>query len=181
MPKAVTVAMADSRKTNQLDIDLNVISDIGTRSALSSIMDFVNRLTSQGISTSGPVEAREYALTGNEFGFDRNGNLSAKSLSIDGQGQFKVMVKQGTIGKDATITFTVPGNVIGAVGYFNCKDTASAGGGTNCWRVMGRVSTTGEVFFSTSSEVESNQVRIISLDANHAVAYNLIIFHVGLS
>lgn len=144
-----------TRKSNQIDLQVNNVQDLVVKEALVQIADFINTMVGVGIVTDGSVKAIK--------GFNA------------GDKTFKAMLFSGTLGNVGSTDpanqrlLVVPGKIIGATGHAQFN-------GTSEWRVMNRGSTTTSVYFK-NGDGAIDRVMITNSDATNDNVYRVIIFY----
>jgi hypothetical protein len=161
-----------THKTNQLDINLSQVKDLAVREALNSIVNFVGGLA-KAVRTGGEVKGTTVSNALGSAGFDKDGNLFAKTLEIGSGGAFKVAIFTGELSASGgqTLTLADEARILGVLGWTQI----SAG---SEWNVMFPVVTGSEgIYFNTTAASTSNSVRFVNSDAVNANQYRVVIFY----
>lgn len=158
-----------THKTNQLDINLSQVGDIGTREALTSIVRFVNDMT-QNISVNKGIKAKRFATQDEYAVIEADGCITAKMLEFDKGGKFKVMVVSDTLSQSASRTVNVPSShkILGVFGWTQVNTTS-------VWRPMPTATATNLVYITTTGD--NNTVIFTNSDADSANSFCSVIFY----
>lgn len=142
--------MARIRRKNLLDISISSIKDEAIRIAFERVSTFVSNLISHGFETIGAIKAR--------------------SINLNDGGEFKAIVKTGRLDADDNIKYSVPGKVIGVIGW------TQEGGGSN-WEIIEDSNSDDKILFRHTVTANQSTVSIYNGDSSHSNAYKLIIFY----
>lgn len=156
-----------TNRVPKINIDLTQIADPAARDSLRTVIDFVNDLLSQGITTGGPLAAKTLE---NDSGFtvDVLGNVSGRSFASHGHGSWQVRKFEGTLAGAAHLDVVIGGRIFGAIG-----ETSVDGSATLFIPIpVGVITNT--IYFSTTVGT-ANTVRIVNDSAN-ANRYRGLVF-----
>ena len=161
-----------THRTNQLDINLGRISDPATRDAFQSLVSFVNEMTKK-ILTNKELKAGRVANADNSVSLEKDGRLLARSINVDGGGEFKVMVVSGELEDGATQTVQLSSNAR-VLGYCGVTEI---GGGASGWSPLTVDGTFRVTIVDGSGESDSVE---LTNGVTYKNKFNIVIFYTDM-
>lgn len=154
--------MVQTRKTNQVDIDLTTIKDESTRIAFAKILELVNSFVGTGLDTEGTLSARN----GIKSGFANDASLIMWTIKKD-------TILPDTGSEDHYQTVKVPGRILGVCGWAQFN-------GTTAWRMMDRDNAATTIHVSIGSGAPQNFENTVvfqNSDTANKNSYRAMIFY----